>query len=73
MLRFRDLRTCDTSIFPVVVFFGLCLATQGSVQQQTGGDPAQSLRLTRGFAPTVSSVCTDTRGFYARHAGFHTL
>lgn len=39
------------------------VAAQRSVQQQTGGHPSQSLRPTRGFAPTVSSVCTSALRF----------
>lgn len=47
------------------------LAVQRSLQQQTGGHPAQSLRLTRGFAPTVSSVCASrTRVLTSGDAGF---
>lgn len=37
-----------------------CLGAQRPVQQQTDGDPTQSLCLTGGFAPTVSSVYTNT-------------
>lgn len=40
----------------------ICLGMQGSIQQQADGDPSQSLCLTGGFAPTVSSVSTNTLG-----------
>lgn len=32
---------------------------QGSLQQQTGGNPPKSLSLTGGFTAVVSSVCTN--------------
>lgn len=41
----------------------ICLGAQGSIQQQTGGYPSQSLCLTGGFAPTVSKVSTNTLGY----------
>lgn len=46
----------------------ICPGVQGSIQQQTGGNPSQSLCLTRGFAPTVSSVYTNTLGYTALYA-----
>lgn len=51
----------------------ICLGAQGSIQQQTGGDPTQSLCLTGGFAPTVSSVYTSTLGYTVLSARMPTL
>lgn len=58
----------------------ICLGTQGSVQQQTDGDPSQSFCLTGRSAPTVSSFftqihkdlkfCTQPHLFYIYFIGF---
>lgn len=50
------------------VLFSFSLAAQRSLQQQADGHPSQSLRPTRGFAPTVSSVCTSRQEFEVRGA-----
>ncbi len=51
----------------------ICLGAQGSIQQQAGGDSSQSLCLTGGFAPTVSSVYTNTLRYTVLFASMPVL
>lgn len=52
------------NIYSLFFIFGelmwICLCTQGSIQKQTGRNPSESLCLTWGFAPAVSSLYTNT-------------
>lgn len=72
-VRYPVLYINASLLFCVFSGMWICLCEQGSIQQQTGGDPPESLCLTGGFAPTVSPVYTKTLTQTALYASLPAL
>ena len=59
---------CSCALSPLGNQRGFVFGAQGSLQQQTGGDTAQSLCLTGGFASTVSCIYMSPPGSAALYS-----